>query len=368
MSQFERGDVGSGGRQYAVALLAMAWIALTAAAPATALTWDAGKRPPVAVLAGDGASWFTRLPRGGRALYAARPGQRPRRVDSFPRPGEPGNFIGGAFAGSGSTVVLESETYVPGTRVDGATSGGVALYAGGFGDGLDSLGRCDAVLGTALGRIDVSGTTVAFQRCDMTVEVRDLAGGTMPLVLGHDVHAVRIAGRYVAWLEGTYTGSPQSQADIVVYDRTKGAEAYRIPASAIAQRVTSLSLQSDGKVAFVFDPTPNDTNARELVAWASRSHPVVHKLRLPRRLSYTVTLASDRVVFARYSSAGDRTHEQLGVSDLKGRSRLIVRHGSGLGIDYDGKRIAYAIRSCHRYTVIRQLLSARKHPSSQSCP
>jgi hypothetical protein len=322
------------------------------------------------VLAGDGVTWLTRLPGGGRALYSARPGRPPRRVDSFPRAGEPDNFTGGAFAGSGSTVALENETFVPGNRVDGPASGGTVFYAGGFGKRLDSLGgRCYFTLGTGLGRVDVSGTTVAFERCDGTVEVRDLAGGRVPQVLGHDVHAVRLAGPYLAWLEGLYNDtSSWSQADIVVYDRKTGTEAYRIPAGAIATRVASFSLQSDGKVAFAFDPSATDSDARKILAWASPSQPSVHRLPLPRRLAYTVLLGRDRIVFASYANASDGTREQVGVTDLQGHSHLIVRKGSGLGIDYDGTHIAYTIRACQRYTVVRQSLSARKHPSPpRSC-
>jgi hypothetical protein len=348
--------------------VAAALLVLSVVAPAAASTWNAGKRTPSAVLAGDGVTWLTRPAGGGLAVYSARPGRRPRRVQSFPGPREPGNLIVNAFAGSDTTVVIESERFVPGNHVDGAVSGGTALYAGGFGERLGSLARCDAVLGTGLGRIDVSGTTVAFERCDGTLEVRDLAGPASSQVIGHDVHAVRLAARYVAWLEGTYNGSSQSQADLVVYDRESRAEAYRIPARAIPTRVLSFSLQADGKVAFAFDPTANDADPRSLVAWASRSQPSVHKLPLPRRLAYTVILVRDRVVFARYSSAGDGTREELGVTDLQGHSHLIVRRGSGLGIDYDGTHVAYTIRACQRYTVVRQSLSARKHPSPpRSC-
>lgn len=338
-----------------IALAAVALLAV--AAPAAGSTWKAGKRAPHVALAGGGVAWYTSRPDGGRALYAAQPGRKPRRVESFPPPREPAVFIGGAFAGSASTVVLENATYIPGNQVDSGGSGGVDLYAGASGGRLDLLNRCGGGLGSALGRIDVSGTRVAFQRCDEKLEVRDLAGGTAPQVVGLSVRAVRIAGRYVAWLEGGYDSTPSpSRADIVVYDLEAGAEAYRIPAAAIATSVQSFSLQGDGKVAFAFDPSFDDTNPRLLVAWASRSEPSVHRVPIKRRLSYSIRLRRDRIVFSGYSSARETAPEELGVTDLKGRSRLIVRKGSGLGIDFDGKHVAYAHRTKRGYEVVRRSL------------
>jgi hypothetical protein len=350
---------GCGRRAGAVAAAALA---LAGAEPASGSTWDAGTRPPGAVLAGNGSTWLTHVA-GGRALYSARPGRKPRRVDTFPHPGEPGNSIR-AFDGSRSAVVLESEVYVP----DGGSTNRTSFYAGRFGERLELLGRCDSGLGPGLGRTAVSGATVAFVRCNNTIEVRDLSGSVAPKVVGYQARAVRLAGHYVAWLEGEYDGGRgQSEADIVVYDLQAGVEAYRIPAGAIATGIVSLSLQDDGKVAFVFDPSADDTSASTVVAWASPSQPSVHRVPLPRRLGYSVLLARNRIVFAAYRDAGDGVSEQIGVTDLKGHSRLILRKGSGLGIDYDGKNIAYTFRACKRYTVVRQPLSARKHPSSRSC-
>jgi hypothetical protein len=179
------------------------------------------------------------------------------------------------------------------------------------------------------------------------------------------VHAVRLAGRYVAWLEGTYRlGSANSDADLVVYDLEGAVEAYRIPDALLPSQVSGFALQDDGKVAFTFDPNADDTNPRDLVAWASPAEPHVHKLPLPRRYVYTLKFARDRIVFARDTKAAKRPLEETGVTDLKGHIRLIQRHAVGTGIDYDGKHIAYAIRACRRYKVVRQLLSARARPST----
>jgi hypothetical protein len=361
---------GLGRRGYArfgvaSAAVLVAWLS---AGSASGATWDAGKRAPSSVLAGDGVTWLTRSPRGGLALYSARPGRQPVKVDSFRRPAEPAEFNGGVLAGSGSAIALETDAVIPATHGDSTHDGGTAFYVGAFGRRLEPLDRCYLGEGTGLGRIDVSGSTVAFTRCDEKLEVRDLKGSAPPQVLGHDVHAIRLAGRYVAWLEGAYLFSARhNEADLVVYDLKAGTEAYRIPAGAIPTPLRNLSLQRDGKVAFVFDPSGDDTDPRVVVAWASREHPTVHTLPLPARLSYTATLADNRIVFARYrSSSGGGTREQLGVTDLKGHSHLIVKKGSGLGIDFDGKHIAYTIHACHRYTVVRQLLSARK-PAAPAC-
>jgi hypothetical protein len=284
-------------------------------------------------------------------------------VDTFPHPGEPANTIL-SFAGSASTVVLESEVFVPGNRIDGSSTIRTSFYAGGVGRRLELLRRCESGLGPGAGRIDVSGDLVAFVRCDNTLELRDLSGGGATQVVGRDVRGVRLAGRYVAWLEDDRS-SPPSRAELVVYDRQAGAEAYRVPAASPASALGSFSLQADGKVALSFDPDPNDTNARSVVAWASPSRSSVHRLPLPRRYGYSLRLRNDELVFSR--SSRDGNHEQLGVTGLSGHARLILRRSSGRGIDFDGRHIAYPIRDCRRWTVVRQPLSAKRHPSPRRC-
>jgi hypothetical protein len=328
--------------------------ALAVVSPAQAASWSAGKKAPSAVLAGSGVAWIARG--GNRALYEARPSHAPRRIQVFRKPS------GGSFAGSGSGVVIENEAVVPATPVDGPASGGTEFFAGPVGKPLDSLGRCGFGIGTGLGRIDISGATLAFVRCDGTVEVRSLGGPPASRTFGASAHAVRLAGRYVAWLEGDYDRTnPRSQADIVVYDLRADVEAYRIRAAAIGGAVRSLALQADGKIAFEFDPNANDTNPRALVAWASRAEPRVHKLPLPRRTSYGVTLVHNRIVFARDSKANKRPFEEMGVTDLKGHTRLFARHAAGTGVDYDGRNVAFAERTCRGYAVVRKRLTSRLH-------
>jgi hypothetical protein len=332
--------------------------ALVMPSTAAGARWDAGGKAPIAVLAGSGVSWLSRTSGDGYALYDARVGHLPRRVQVYHSPCC-------AFAGSSSGVVLESEGIIDGAPGDGQSSSGTELFAGGIGEPLTSLVACNFGVSTGLGRIDVSGSTIAFERCDQTIEVRSLDGTQATRTVGSDVHAVRLAGRYVAWLEGTYNlGSANSDADLVVYDLGREVEAYRIPDALLPSEISGFALQADGKVAFTFDPSANDTNPRELVGWASPAEPRVHKLPLPRRYSYTLNFAHNRIVFARDSKAAKRPLEETGVTDLKGHVRLIQRHAVGTGIDYDGEHIAYAIRACHRYVVVRQLLSARARQST----
>ena len=273
-----------------------------------------------------------------------------------------------SFAASASGVVLESEGLTASAPGDGQSSSGTELFAGGVGEPLASLAACNFGVFTGLGRVDVSGSTIAFERCDQTIEVRSLTGTQDTRTVGSDVHAVRLAGHYLAWLEGSYrAGSAHGEADLVVYDLDADAEAYRLAAALLPSQVSGFALQDDGKVAFTFDPTAKDTNPRELVGWASPAEPRIHKLPLPRRYSYTLSFARDRIVFARDSKKAERPLEETGVTDLHGHVRLIQRHASGLGIDFDGKNIAYTIHACHRYTVVRQPLSARKRPRTPAC-
>lgn len=60
---------------------------------------------------------------------------------------------------------------------------------------------------------------------------------------------VRIAGRYVAWLDGPYRDVPGSVYDIVVYDRMTDGELYRVSRNELDGSPISLDVQEDGKVA-----------------------------------------------------------------------------------------------------------------------
>lgn len=336
--------------------------ALVVPSTAAGATWDAGAKPPGAILAGSGVVWLARASGGGYALYDARIGHRPRRIQVLK------TSPCCSFAASPSGVVLESAGITAGAPGDGQSSSGTELFAAGVGEPLASLVACNFGVGTGLGRVDVSGSTIAFERCNQSIEVRSLTGTQETRTVGSNVHAVRLSGHYLAWIEGSYrAGSAHSEADLVVYDLDAGAEAYRIPAALLPSQISGFALQDDGKVAFVFDPSTEDTNPRELIGWSSPAEPRIHKLPLPRRYSYTLSFARNRIVFARDSKKAERPLEETGVTDLKGHVRLIQRHASGLGIDFDGKHIAYTIHACHRYTVVRQLLSTRKRPRTPDC-
>jgi hypothetical protein len=321
--------------------------ALIVASPAAGSVWHAGKKAPSAILAGSGVAWLTPGSQGRSVLYEARAGKPAKRIQAFQRDG------GAAFAGSQAGVVLENQLVIsePCCQYDGGTK----LLAGGFGERLAPVESCYFGVSTGIGRIDISGTRVAFVRCGGAVGVRDLHGGATKTV-GASAHAARLAGRFVAWLEGDYVAGTGNRADIVVYDLNAGVESYRIPAAALPNQVEDLALQRDGKVAFVFDPSADDTNPRALVGWASPAEPRVHKLPLARRYSYSVSLARDRIVFARDSKAARRAFEETGVTDLRGHARLFQRHAVGRGIDFNGREIAYTDRGCRGYRVMRRRL------------
>lgn len=322
---------------------------LATAPGATGASWYTGTRAPGPVaIAGPFVEWLAPLRSGATALYAARAGRQQRRLQSFARPSGNSSAQPTRFAASASAVVLERTIEVPGAPGDG-DSKGKDLFAGGVAERLTSMLRCDGAPGVS--GADVSRSVLAFRRCDGSLEIRDLTGREPPEVVGTDPHEPAIAGRYVAWLDGPYLGT-SSQADLVVYDHTLGREVYRIPAASIPGQVNALSVQGDGKVVFTYYADPSDVRKGVAVAWSSPAHPVVHDTGLAHRFEYVVKIAHDRIVFARFAKSQRTDDEEVGISDLRGRARVLSHRARGLALDYDGTHISYVERTCRGYRVL----------------
>jgi hypothetical protein len=353
------------GRRNLCARLGLAAIAAFACtSPAAAASWNAGAREPsVLALAGSQVEWVAPVRSGATGLFEARSQARPRRIQTFPRPDQYVHEVFSGLRASASTVVLDRRYTIE--PPDGADGSGSGHLAGAVGRRLSSLAMCPGI--TDAGGADVSGSVIAFGRCDTALEVRDSSDPEATQVVGRDVHDAAIAGRYVAWLEG-HSSSTESAGDFVVYDRETRSEAYRLPAAAFPAQVFSLDVQDDGTVAFSFYAKPDNYPDGMRVGWASRAEPTVHVLPLPRRLTYGVRIAASRIVFVRYAqSARSRGHE-IGVTDLQGHARLYSRE-AGFAFDYDGARIAFVRRLCHHHTVVR--MSRSSHPrvrAPRSCP
>jgi hypothetical protein len=200
----------------------------------------------------------------------------------------------------------------------------------------------------------VSGQLVVYPRCTSNgsrreVVVRDYSTPTPvdEVIPDAQIHGLRIAGRYVAWLEG---GSPQvySPSGIVVYDRVLGMVVYRVPRAVMRGDVNELDLQDDGKVVFSVGAL------RGQVAWASPAQPSPHVLGLPYRQNYEVRIAGNRIGFEAgvQPSFGERISADVGVTDLAGHWRRLGNFAEGsLGtddFDFDGQRLAWWSFGCTR--------------------
>lgn len=323
-----------------------------------AASWNV-HRVPVAgpALVGSRVLWVAPRPDHGGDLISARAGRTPRRVGAFPadaKPG-PGTYLSVIFglAGSSSAVALLSHRFCTGTK-NGADPCGdsVNVFSGEPGTRLETIEHCDRSLGGGFG---VSGQLFAFPRCDGKLVVRDLGGGRPDMVFGDIPYGGQVAGYYIAWEEYGSVSDSRGVPDVVVYDLAAGAVSYTVPHSRIPGQIAGLTVERDGKVAFAFNSKPNSEQPREVLGWASRQEPKIHRIPLSARRFYgSVRMAGNRIAYTRPLRESDNPAMELGMTDLSGRSWVIARGVSrSSGIDFDGRRIAYVQRSGRRRTVVR---------------
>ena len=198
---------------------------------------------------------------------------------------------------------------------------------------------------------DAAGDSIAHVPCDDGgLEVRDFSPAPVAqrIPTGPYATAARIAGRFVAWIEGGdgVWDLDVRDGDVVVYDRVALREAYRLPKAALGRGIQTLDLQDDGKVAFAYGAA--DGNA---VGWASPEEPSVHRLPLPRGDVYEVRIAGGRIGLLRGEGVNfDVPLASVEVADLAGSVRTVARGAQdyvGLeSFDFDGRRAAWYSRGC----------------------
>jgi hypothetical protein len=334
------------GRRCATALGVAAALVLVSATTATAAAWRVRHVPARfggPTLLGDQVSWIARRRDQGGDLYVARAGQTPRRVQTFPADFTPAAgtrvFYGFDLAGSRSSVVLLRARGCVGQN---PCSDQAEVYTGAPGS---SLGRTEQCEGSISG-IDVSGHLAAFPGCDHRLIVRDLRGIKPDRMLGKLVSAAQIAGRYVAWLQ---PHGPSHAAEAVVYDLAAGKVSYVLRGVHFEAQHGSLALQRDGKIAFTFDPNPNDLRVRSVVAWASPLQPHPHRLGLPGRLFYSVRMAGNHIAFIRARPDPSSSRAEVGVTNLQSHAQLLTHRAAATSaIDFNGKLVAYVAKLPHR--------------------
>jgi hypothetical protein len=334
------------------------------AGPAQAVVWTTGVTPTSSVtLAGGHAAWLTDRRDGAIALYQGRGDGRAKRVQVFAKPAPPPGaagaaYGGGAFAGSRTRLALELAVIPERAGSGEAPDWPSRFLSGEPGSRLHLDERCNFDPRSGLGRTDVSANTVARVRCDGSAEARDYGAAGTAFSFGSQVQAVRVAGRYVATLEGYYDyASPTSALDVVVYDRAAEHEAYRIAAMSLPAVPYELSIQADGKVLFAY----RKASARyPTVAWASLAEPTPHSVPLAKRSGYGFQIANDHIAFARNRKRSQGGGGEIAIAKLDGRTRIVATDAARSGKDFDGRHVAYLRRACHRYVVVRRAVKGAR--------
>lgn len=340
---------------------------LASASAVAAASISTSEIPFVPSFAGNHVVWIAERAGGGVELRRAQVGGRPETVQTFaPRiPFKP-RFLVTTLAASDARALLVAHAYEGGFQ-GGPRSMYVDWFTGPPAGPLDRIDTCPGErypgqVFTTLRSVDVSGSAYAYRRCDDGlghVEIRD--DGTPPLsparAVGTGGAGARIAGRYVAWLDGGYgEQSPNNAADIVVYDRVDGTEVYRVPRAQIPGFVTSLDLQDDGKVAFTYALSAKHFFPRA-VGWASAAEPRVHRLTAPANRLYDVRIGSDTIAYeseSEFIASGRDT--RIETSDLAGNARVVVTgaddYSSNEGFDFDGQRLLWRQLGCKRWRLV----------------
>jgi hypothetical protein len=224
--------------------------------------------------------------------------------------------------------------------------------------------------------VDVSEDAYVWRECDSGrghVEIRDR--GARPLSPARSVgtggYGARIAGRYVAWLDGSYIGSPDDVNDIVVYDRVTDAEVYRVPHAELPGVVRSLDVQDDGKVAFAFAAIRR--SEQQVVGWASPAEPHVHRLPLAPSQNYDVHIAADKIAFERGRGSDVIQDAEVGLSDLAGHTQIVVKHAddypTSQSFDYDGQHLVWRQLGCEHPELVIAAVDAQPSPGgARHCP
>jgi hypothetical protein len=360
-----------------LALVAAGAIALpSAAAGAIAGVIETSGVPSTPTLAGDVTLWTQDTAGGGDDLWSASSGGPRQRVQRFPfeRVGEEGGLYS-RLAASSSLALLSASTYGP--SVTGLRSLATEDYVGPVAGPLEQITRC-AGSGNDIRSTDVWRDAYVYRACDEEgghVEVRDVGDQPLspPRGAGRYGFGARIAGRFVAWLDGPYDTYNYPYGDVVVYDRVSDAEAYRVPAAALGP-IRALDLQEDGKVAVAIE-LRGDNQVGAVTGWASPEDPQIHVLPLRAREHVDVRMAGDRIAF----QAGNETSwnwvrdADVGLVDLEGNARWLG-HGTDAFIfkesfDYDGERAVWRELGCEQRRLVVWDVDAapRDAPRARNC-
>jgi hypothetical protein len=206
------------------------------------------------------------------------------------------------------------------------------------------------------------------------VVVRDFATSGTARTIGSAAYVDQLgaAGRFVAWRHSTPapTSFP-APGEIVVFDVTANAEAYRI-ASDPSRAIESVDVQADGKVLVEGRRVTPGTGASQgdFLDWYSVAEPTPHPLSV--RSAFTPPLlGADRVLLSRIAN---RTTDELLLSDLNSTLTTVARFPRRtlrVDVAFDGRTAAYVETNCIDTTLFSQdvsTLGTVPHTISTTCP
>jgi hypothetical protein len=233
----------------------------------------------------------------------------------------------------------------------GGVSGSLVKLAGCSGRRV--CGKCDAYDAPV---VDVASEDVLHQSLCTRRVLLTRYGSEPPVTTGLPAGSLRLTDRFLAAeVFGGRRGFGE-KPPIRVIDRATGRTVYTVKPGG-----EGVALQDDGKLAYarLLDFEPQCDCFSEQITWASPSDPTPHPV---GDVQYGVDLrmARDRIAF------GVRVLDLAG-EDVASASRL-----PGLGVsnfDFDGSRLAYAVKPCERIgVVIWDLTGAPASFPSGGCP
>src|SRR4051794_6879521 len=353
-------------------MFALVAVALFAAAPAAGASEQLGRGDVVeGQLSAKGPDVFYTLPlkpieqdrKGIDVIRAGAAGSE--RVGRLRGPGSDRDYFGTDFDASPSL-------YAVGTwevRDDGEDfiDQGGASFFGPLGGKLRAFEDCTGP-DSPDPQVAVDGDVVAVAPCG-GVTVFDMSpGAAVPvrnIPLADDNNGeLRLAGKYVAFVDDVNDKSTSPDRFITVYDWTTGTEVYRARASAAVPIAAGplywFDLQSDGTLVYassrIDPPEPYALRApcadRYGIAWASVASPVGQLVPGVNACLPDVRVGAGRVAFFR--RAGARGTELM-TAGLDGSALAEVALVGDLrmlqAFDFDGLRAGVAVKGCVTRTV-----------------
>ena len=335
-------------RALLIATLGLALLAAPAAAAPRLVARTSGPVELGPALAGE-RLFYGELGRRAMALRIATPGQGRRRLATVARPGEsygeevsPGDysFIRSSLAASAERLAFVQMSSAGNARYQQGQNS--IRQLGGVPNGrLAILDRCSnqSYYGPASSTVDVDGPRTAATDCLGRIVIRehDAVVATVEPGSGLAAGTLALAGRYVAY--NAYAVPPATTpTTTVVHDWTTNSKVYEVP------RATSFDLRADGSLAAA--TVPDATCERSKLAWYSIAEPVEHVLPV-KPCHERIRLINDRIATVLYQSGPRRV---LALTALDGQRADVASLGTTkmlLGApDYDGTKVAYALRNC----------------------